>query len=212
MEKKSKTVALQTQQTEQNKQTKQAEQVEIPFVKPARIGNFKLWRSKKYLGLGRNKYEIEQINISNLDGTWQLKIPATFQIFGLIGEIYKAYKTDGTDGHAEGQLATLFGNMLYASAIGNGYFHRALNMLATVYANPGLLEKKDESHKDFMKDVKELVERFLEWRKEYDRQSVSLASTDEELRQAQVADEMLDEIKMEQSESGTVADGDRKKD
>ena len=204
MENKNKKVALQTQQTKQS-------ELEIPFVKPARIGNFKLWRSKKSLGIGRNKYEIEQINISNLDVTWQLKIPATFQIFGLIGEIYKAYKMDSGDGHAEGQLATLFGNMLYASAIGNGYFHRGLNMLATVYANPGLLEKKDESHKGFMKDVNELVEKFLEWRKEYDRHAASVAPTDEELRQAQVADEMLEEIEREQAED-TVVDGGGKKD
>lgn len=175
----------------------ESERIEIPFVKPARAGNFKFWRSKKSIGIGKEKSDIEQINISTLDGTWQVKIPSTFQMYGLIVEIYKSAmdkKSSASSGQAMNQLITLFGNMLYASVIANGHFHRAMNMLVTVYSNPGLLKEDDKNHASFMQDVKEVVDRFLVWREEFDRHASENAPTEEEQNQAEVADEVRETL------------------
>ena len=40
----------------------------IPFVKPARVGNYKVWRTKTTLGKGKDKYDVEQICVSDLEG------------------------------------------------------------------------------------------------------------------------------------------------
>lgn len=179
-----KVVALQSQHTEK---------VRIPFGKPARVGNFKVWRSNKQLGKGKDKFEVEQINVSTLDESWHIKIPATFEMFGLIGSLF-AEHTDKIADKRTGQLATIFGNMLYASCISNGYFQRAVNICATIYANPTLLKEEDENHENLMKDVKSLIAGFLEWRKEFDKQMSSNEPTEEDMNHDQVADEMLEEL------------------
>jgi len=204
MEKKGNKVAMQSKHTAQP---------EIPFGKPARVGNYKVWRAKKVVGKGKDKVEIDQINISTLDESWQIKIPATFDMYGMIRELFTQMysKPDGggvsmLDRRA-GQLTTLFGNMLYASCIANGYFQQAINMCATLYANPDLLKEEDKNHDVFMKDVKALVQGFLAWRKDYDAHVASNKPTEEDVHQEQVAEEMLDELEQQQEKADS--DGDR---
>ena len=61
---------------------------ERPFIKAVRLGNFKLWRTKKVYKSGKDKSEIETLNISDLDGGWQVKIPATVHTYKLFREMY----------------------------------------------------------------------------------------------------------------------------
>lgn len=187
MEKKSKVVSM---------QPPHAKVQEIPFGKPARIGNFKVWRTKKELGKGKDKVEVEQINISTLDESWQIKIPATFEMFGLIRSLFAEHTNNFTDKRT-GQLATIFGNFLYASCIPNGYFQRAINLCATIYSNPTLLKEEDENHENLMKDVQGLIAGFLEWRKEYDKQMAENEPTEADMKSDQVAEEMLEELNKE---------------
>ena len=168
-------------------ETNNGKKNEIPFIKPARVGNFKVWRNRKTIGTGRDKAEIEQINVSTLDEGWQIRIPATYDMFGLISELF------GSEEH-KGRLVNIFSNMLYASCIANGYFQQAVNMCASCYASPNVLNEEDSEHEGFVHDVKALVAGFLEWRREYEKKIAALAPDEDEDRADEVADEMMEEV------------------
>ena len=205
MEKKDKTVAAKTQTTEKN--GAQTKKNEIPLGKPARVGNFKLWRSKLSFGKGKEKVDIEQINISNLDCTWQVKIPATFEMFSMIKYLFAERTDDTIADKSMSTLHTFFSNMLYASVIDNGFFQQAIAMCATIYANPGLLKEDDKNHEALMNEVKSLVSQFLAWKAEYEKRMEANAPSEEEMKQAEVAGEIGDELeRMEKEEAGTSSD------
>ena len=107
------------------------ELAKIPFGKPARIGNFKIWRSKMELtftpditekemdGKGRTvvrkqKETIECINISNLDGTWMTRIAETFEMFVMLTQCYGWYMSDDEEAKQRGKdyLTTVLSNLL----------------------------------------------------------------------------------------------------
>ena len=92
---------------------------------------------------------------------------------------------------------------MYASCVANGYFQQAISLVATIYANPKLLDKKDKSHKALMKNIGILVDGFLEWRRVYDEQEKSNEPTEEEMKNEQTADEMLAELAQDDEESST---------
>lgn len=185
---------------------------EIPFIKPARVGNFKVWREKFRMSIqptdeqrkkvleeshGKKKavtqsFFIEQINVSSLDGSWKIKIPATFEMFAMIRDLF-AEHADGNKVRTA-QLSAIFGNMMYVSCVANGYFQQAITYIAEIYANPKILDKKNGSHKAFMGNVKKLVDGFLTWRKEYEKHVAVNEPTEEEMRNDQTAEEMLDEL------------------
>jgi len=159
----------------------------IPFIKPARVGNYKIWRTKVTAGKGKDKLDIEQICVSDLEGLWQTKIPQTSECFAMLTGLY-------ADEKSRGALSAIFTNMLAMSSIYNGYFHRAVQMCLSVYFNPDLLRKKKE-RKDLIKEVKRLADDFLEWREAYDVQVKENEPTEEQMRSDEVLEEMLDEIK-----------------
>jgi len=212
MEKKNKRVSLSTKQTEQV--GAQEKKTDIPMWKPARVGNFKLWRSKLSFGKGKEKVDIEQINISNLDGTWQVRIPATFEMFSMIKYLFAERTDDTIADKSMSTLHTFFSNMLYASVIDNGFFQQAINLCAMVYANPSLLKEDDKNHEGLMNEVKSLVSQFLAWRAEYEKRMEANAPSEEEMKQAEVAGEMRDELERMEStnpepvetEEGTASD------
>lgn len=158
----------------------------IPFVKPARVGNFKIWRTKTTIGKGKDKYEVEQICVSDLEGFWQVRIPSTNGMFAAIAGLY-------ADESLSPSLSTVFTNMLIVSTIPNGYFHRAVQMCSALYFNPDLLREKKE-RKDLVKEVRRLVEDFLDWSKVAEVQAKSNAPTDEDERNEETLEQMLDEI------------------
>lgn len=185
----------------------------IPFVKPVRVGNFKLWRARYQMSVypdleederkriiaekgkvRKEKVDVECINISNLDGTWKVQIPATFEMFAVLDAAYDDFIGDETQQkRAESVFALIIGNMMYASAIGNGYYHRALEMIATCYANPTMLVKKGGHLKELKKDASKLIENFLVWRKEYD--SMAAEPTEEEMKRDEIAEQASEIIK-----------------
>lgn len=158
----------------------------IPFVRPARVGNYKLWRNKVTVGKGKDRYDVEQICISDLEGVWQVRIPATNAMFAAISGLY-------ADESLAPSLSTIFANMLMVSTIPNGYFHRAVQMCESVYFNPDLLRKKKE-RKELVKEAKRLVEDFLEWRVMYELQVKEDEPTEEQMRSDEVLDDILDEV------------------
>jgi len=162
----------------------------IPYGKPARLGNYRIWRSKYPVGKGKDKDFIDQINIGNLDGTWQVRIPATFEMYAILTELY------ADEGKLE-NLAEYVNNMAFVTITGNGYFQRAVELCAIAYANPSLLTKKDKQHKAFVKNAEALIKAFLEWRKVYDERVKLDEPTEEEDRQDEIADQVVQEIEKE---------------
>ena len=158
----------------------------IPFVKPARVGNYKIWRTKATVGKGKDKYDVEQICVSDLEGVWQVRIPETNVMFAAISGLY-------ADEGLAGSLSTIFANMFMVSSIPNGFFHRAVQMCSALYFNPDLLRKKKE-RKDLVKEAKKLVEDFLEWREVYESQVKGNEPTEEQEHSDEVLEEMLDEV------------------
>ena len=171
---------------------------EIPFVKPARVGNFKLWRSKFKMTVtpteadkervfkesgGKKKavsksYDIEQINVSDLDGCWQIKIPATYSMFGMINQLFAE--------NEDARIATILGNMMFASAIPNGYFHTAITMVANIFSDPTMLTDEKEFEK-LKKNTDALIKAFLDWRKMYDEKMKEFEPTEEDDKHEEIA-------------------------
>lgn len=162
----------------------------IPYGKPARVGNYRIWRSKFPVGKGKGKDFIDQINIGNLDGTWQVRIPATFEMYAILTELY------ADEGKKE-ILAEYVNNMAFVTITGNGYFQRAVELVAIAYANPSLLTKKDKQHKAFVKNAEALIKAFLDWRKVYDERVKLDEPTEQDDRQDEIAGEMIDELEKE---------------
>lgn len=164
----------------------------IPFVKPVRVGNFKLWRSKTVIGKGKDKLDIEAINVSNLDGTWSVRIPATFEMFGMIVAAYQWYNSDNDEEKKRGEdyLFTVFSNMMYVSSVCNGFYHRGVQMVSTVYAYPDVLRDK-KKFKSLKKEAEGTIKRFLEWRKDYDEYLRSLEPSGKELMQDEIAEKAM---------------------
>lgn len=158
----------------------------IPFVKPARVGNYKIWRTRVSAGKGKDKTDIEQICVSDLEGLWQTKVPQTSECYAMLSELFADERNDGA-------LSSILTNMLAMSSIYNGYFHRAVQMCLSIYFNPDLLRKRKE-RKDLIKEAKMLAEDFLQWRGVYDAQVKENAPTEEQERSEEVLEEMLEEI------------------
>lgn len=150
-------------------------------MKPVRVGNYKLWRSKR---------DFEQINVSTLDGLWQVKISASVGMFSIIRELYAS----GTE---DGALEYLFNNMMYVSVVPNGYFHRAVSMISSLYLYPNLLREGDDGHDAFMDDVRSLISEYLEWRKGMDEYMASHEPDDLEMSGDHTSDVLMSGLKSE---------------
>ena len=199
-----KEVAMVSQQTEQSA---------IPFGKPARIGNFKIWKSKFELVSDpteeqrkkiaeesrgkkkavRQKVTIDCINVSILDGSWMVRIPQTFEQFAMLSLAYSWSLSEDKDEQVKGSdyLRTAISNMYYVSCICNGFFHHGVEMVTSAYADPDLL-KENERGVAFLNDAKLTIERFLEWRKGYDELVAAGEPSDRELHQDEIAEQAIE--------------------
>ena len=166
--------------------------VQIPFGRAVRVNNYKVWRSRYKAG----DAEIECINVSTLDGAWMTRIPSTIEMYGWLCMAYGDYMGEDMQRKAQGEavLTTVFSNMLYASSIGNGYYQRALEVCAIVYAHPSLIDRKSKEHKAFMKDVNGLADAFLKWRKGYDELVKASEPTEKEMNQDEIAEQALETL------------------
>lgn len=167
--------------------------VKIPFGKPARLGNFRIWRSNLAVGKGKSKSGVECINLSNLEGTWLVRIPQNYEMFGMLTIAYQWANSENAEERRRGDgfIRTALSNMAYVSMVCNGFFHHGVEMIAAAYANPSLLQDTEEG-KNFIEDAKGTVERFLAWREEYDKHVADNEPTEKDIRQEEIAEEAMD--------------------
>lgn len=174
----------------------------IPFVKPVRFGNFKLWKSKLPMTAETSdgqkkvkgkKVSIECINVSNLDGTFCVRIPQSVEMFGMITAAYQWVHSEVEDERNRGEsfLRIVFSNILYVSSVCNGFYHQAVEMVTTAYAFPAVLTDKKQS-KAFKKDAEDLLKRFLVWREEYDKQMKLNEPSEKEMHSDDIAEQAID--------------------
>lgn len=161
----------------------------IPFGKASRIGNYKVWRSKfnftptdeerervRRESGGKRKavgFEIEQINISNLDGSWSTRIPQTCGMYGVISMAY-----DNPDDNArQSYLTNLFGNMMNVCMLENTYVHDGFSVLLEIMQVPYLLLPEKEmvrrmkegwkpSDKESQEDIDNHIKDMVKYRRE----------------------------------------------
>lgn len=180
----------------------------IPFGRPTRIGNFKIWKSKFELVEDsegkkgkKQKMRIECINVSILDGSWMVRIPQTFEQFAMISLAYSWSQSEDEEERTKGNgyLRTAISNMYYVSCICNGFFHRGVEMVTSAYADPDLL-KENVRGVAFLKDAKLAIERFLEWRNGYDNLVSEGEPSEIELHQEEIAEQAMDILNEEEKE------------
>ena len=90
-------------------------------------------------------------------------------------------------------LSAILSNMAFSTTIGNGFYHRALGMVATCYACPDVLEEKGK-RKELKKNVDVLVADFLEW-VHLLRESKQGVVTDDDNKREEVADQAREILK-----------------
>lgn len=175
-----------------SKKTKEDAVVGIPFGRPARMGNFRLWKTLTVVGNGKAKTNVECINVSDLDGTWLVRIPQTYEMFGMLTVAYQWSQSEDMEERRRGNgfIRTAISNMYYVSSVCNGFFHHGIEMVAAAYANPTLLQDTKEGQ-SFMADAKESIERFLVWRKEYEKRVKENEPTEQDLHQEEIAEEAM---------------------
>ena len=124
----------------------------IPFGRAVRVGNFKLWRGNYNLGTGKDKNVIECVHVSNLDGSWMVRIPSTSTMFSLIVNGYATVD----EAMREKFLGMVFTNQLNVCASGSESLHDAFFFLTEMMTFPYLLLSEKEMKDRMEKEMKEL--------------------------------------------------------
>lgn len=155
------------------------EKRKIPYVGHVRIGNFKIWKSRMRLTVNdvstpeeraeasrkgkkikvRQK-DVDVLNISDLQGTWSVKIPPTYLAYPMIEQCY----AEGNDEF----LHTYLANINFVTAISNGFYQRGVALVGHIYMNPEILRdgwkpEKGPGHDDLMNEAKKVRDEFLHW-------------------------------------------------
>lgn len=123
----------------------------IPFVKPVRIGNYKLWRSRYVIKSGKERTDMECINVSNLEGSWSVRIPATATMFSVIANGYATVDEKLRDNF----LGMLFTNIYNISTSASASRHDAFFILTEMMSFPYLLLPEKEMQKRMEKGMKD---------------------------------------------------------
>ena len=157
------------------------EERKIPYVGFARVGNFKLWKSR----VKDRKSDV--LHISDMDGTWGVKVPQSYLAFPMIEEAYK----EGNDEY----LHTVISNMNFVCAIGNGFYQRGVAMVGHAYLKPELLREdykpeQGPGHADMMDEAKKISEGFLKWYE--DVQKMERANAERDGAEADAAEAAAD--------------------
>lgn len=112
----------------------------IPMVKAVRIGNYKLWRTKFPVGKGRDKADIDCINVSNLDGSWSVRIPSTMLMYGTVCNGYATADEERRNNF----LGMLFTNMYNICTNASEGLHDGFFFLTEMMTFPYLLLPEKE--------------------------------------------------------------------
>lgn len=112
------------------------------------------------------KDEVPVIEVSNSQGTWLVRVPVDFQMYGIVNRLLGDFQSDneGLRGNARSVLEMYFMNWQNVTGIPNGHYHQAIVMLTACYADPSLLKTSLIGRgNNFYKDVKTLKRAFLKW-------------------------------------------------
>lgn len=155
-----------------------------------RIGNFKIGKAKERK---KGKVDVDTIRISDMAGTWAVKIPQTYLAYPMIEQCYK-------EGNEE-FLHTIISNMNFVCAIANGFYQRGVAMVGHAYLKPELLQEgyrpeTGPGHADLMDEVKKICEGFLKWyadvqKMQQENAAKEGASADEAEDAAEIAAQVL---------------------
>lgn len=211
----------------------------IPYNKAARVGNYKVWRTKGSISVmptdedrkkvressgGRQRavgktIQMEFLNISNLDCSWSVKIPATLPMYATICDGFAIANEKARDNY----LCTLFANFLNVTTSTMQPFQDGVYLLSEMMTFPYLFLPEDEMvkrMKDYMKkrgfkkeEIKSQIDHMVEYRRgiygliekkkaefiEYYEAQRELAKNGEEaaqeaLRQDELAEKAIDII------------------
>lgn len=126
--------------------------------KEVRVGNFLV-----------TLYSLEDvpvIEVSNMESTWLVRIPADFQMYGILNRLLLDMDDDDMkvrDNACE-WLRMFFLNWQNVTGIPSGHYHQGILMLTCAYNRPELLKSSFfGAGRDFMSDVKKLRKSFLKW-------------------------------------------------
>jgi hypothetical protein len=146
--------------------------LEIPYNRAVRVGNFKLWRSKYVVASGKEKTSIDCLHISNLDGSWMTRIPATSGMYGFFLSQYATFDEELRDN----VLGMIMTNQLNVCLTPSPALHDALFFLTEMMSFPyNLLPEKEmvKRMKDNMKKLgvdkkqaDEHISKMVEYRKQ----------------------------------------------
>ena len=135
---------------------------EIPFGKPAIIGNFKMYRTRVSVD---KKKTIQAIVIANLDGTWKVQIPETYLMFRALTDLYSTENKMDFD-----ILFSFITNFNFCTSISHGHFQDFLILAVYGYMHPEVLakgyepeDKKMLSYDEFMYRVKGCIDGYKEF-------------------------------------------------
>lgn len=123
----------------------------IPFVCPVRVGNYKLWRGRYNIGKGKEKTSLECLHVSNLDGSWMVRIPSTLSMFTTICNGYATTNTEMRDNF----LGMLFTNIYNISTSSSETLHDALFFFTEMLSFPYLLLSEKEMCRRMEKGMKD---------------------------------------------------------
>ena len=136
------------------------ENILIPFTKSVRIGNFKLWRSrmtihqkptfkdeeerKNYVldhgKIKSQRFDLECVNVSNLDDTWKVQIPSTSSVYLMICDAYNTTDDEIRDKF----LGMVFTNYYNLCTTNSEALHDAFFFLHEMMTFPYLLLPEKE--------------------------------------------------------------------
>ena len=180
----------------------------IPFGKAARVGNFKVWRGN-YAAAG-GKDGIECVHVSNLDGSWMVRIPSTSTMYGFICQQYATVDTNIRDN----MLGMIFTNVYNCSNLPSQALHDGFWFLQEMMTFPYLLLPEKEMEKRMKENMKKLgidksrakdhVSKMMEYRKGLyeliERKKNALIEDYERQQAERMAKEPDEEKKMEQDD------------
>lgn len=193
----------------------------IPYAKPVRVGNYRLWRGKVSVSLpseegdvASQRYSVEVLNVSNLDGSWKVQVPQTSMMYGTIVQAYNTTDLELRDNF----LGMLFTNMSNVCLISSEALHDAFFFLTEMMSFPYLLLPEKEMRRRMSDRMKELgiekkrrdahISEMVEYRRglyelvekkkarflaEYERQQRESTKNEEELLKAMEQDEIAEQ-------------------
>lgn len=127
-----------------------------------RLGNYRVCFVKRS--------GVPVVEVSNLEKTWMVRIPADYQMYGMLNRLMLDAEDDdnAVSERASDWLYMYFVNWQNATGIPCGHFQKAIVMLSAAYADPSLLKTSIFGSNKFLREADALRKEFLDWAKDRD--------------------------------------------